>query len=132
MQHGRLLVELSSGSLHSIYLIKPQTYMNQSGNVIPFLLKKGMKSNEILVIHDELEKKLGNISIRFAGSARGHNGLRSIISMMGSKFWRLRFGVGRPLIKSEVGNYVLSNFLPEEEQDILDLIFQATQKILQC
>ncbi len=115
---------------HSVYLIKPQTFMNRSGQVIPFLQKKGIKPEEILVIHDELEKEFGNISIKFSGGAKGHNGLRSIIGMMGQDFWRLRFGIGRPDSKEDVGEYVLSPFLKEEEVLISGLIDKAIKLIL--
>ncbi len=113
-----------------VVLINPLTYMNNSGKVIPGLLKKGITADNILVVHDELEKKLGKIDIKCGGSARGHNGLRSIINIIGKDFWRLRFGIGRPEEKSDVGNYVLRPFLPPEEEAVQDLIPQAIQLIL--
>jgi PTH1 family peptidyl-tRNA hydrolase len=115
---------------NSVYLIKPMTFMNKSGQVIPFLQKKGIKPEEIIVIHDELEKEFGNVSIKFSGGAKGHNGLRSIIGMMGQDFWRLRFGIGRPESKDDVGNYVLSPFLKEEELAMSELIDKAINLIL--
>jgi PTH1 family peptidyl-tRNA hydrolase len=108
-----------------IYFIKPMTYMNSSGKVIPWLQKKGIKSEDIMVIHDDLEKKFGSISIKQGGSARGHNGLRSIIGMIGQNFWRLRFGIGRPENKEDVGDYVLESFSKDEEPQILELINKA-------
>jgi PTH1 family peptidyl-tRNA hydrolase len=88
---------------HHITLIKPQTFMNSSGRVVPALLKKGIK-------HDELEKPFGNVSIKMGGSAKGHNGLRSIITVCGADFPRLRFGIARPLNREDVPDYVLMNF----------------------
>ncbi|MBD3231690.1 aminoacyl-tRNA hydrolase [Candidatus Dependentiae bacterium] len=117
-------------NIHEIFLIKPNTFMNNSGDIVPFLNKKGIKIEEVLVIHDELQKKFGDMSIKFGGSARGHNGLRSIIEKAGSDFWRLRFGIGRPEQKSEVGNYVLSNFSKEEEDQLVSLIPKAINLIL--
>jgi PTH1 family peptidyl-tRNA hydrolase len=114
-----------------IYIIKPQTFMNNSGQVIPWLQKKGVKPEEILVIHDELEKKFGTITFCFGGGARGHNGIRSIMGMIGENFWRLRFGIGRPAEKSEVGHYVLTPFLPEEERVLSDFIDQAIGQLLE-
>ena len=122
--------DASMFSCQKVYLIKPQTFMNSSGQVISFLAKKGIKSEEILVVHDELEKKFGYINIRLGGSARGHNGLRSIMGVCGQNFWRLRFGIGRPEDKSEVGNYVLTNFTTEEEGQIDSLIADAVGKVL--
>lgn len=111
-----------------ILLCKPQTFMNDSGQVIPMLSKKGIKSENIFVIHDELEKPFGNISIRVGGSARGHNGLRSLIEHCGPDFMRLRFGIGRPERKEMVSNYVLQNFT-EPVHEIERLIQVAVAKI---
>ncbi|MCA9770597.1 aminoacyl-tRNA hydrolase [Candidatus Dependentiae bacterium] len=112
-----------------IILIKPQTFMNTSGKVIPWLIKQGVNVKNILVVHDELEKKFGNISIRFSGSSRGHNGLRSIMSVCGPDFARLRFGIGRPERKENVGEYVLQNFT-EPLDEVQRLIDQAVDKII--
>lgn len=113
----------------SIIAIKPQTYMNNSGRLIPFLQKKGIKPEEILVIHDELEKEFGTLQFRLGGSARGHNGLKSLIGTMGENFWRLRFGIGRPADKAEVPNYVLTNFVREEELRLPELVQQAYNRL---
>lgn len=91
-------------------LIKPQTYMNDSGKVIPSLLKQGIKAENILVIHDELEQPFGKIQIRMGGSARGHNGLKSIIAVCGDQFARMRIGISRPANKEDVPDYVLQKF----------------------
>jgi len=115
---------------HPLLLIKPQTYMNDSGKVIPALIKKSIKAENILVIHDELEKPFGNISIKVGGSAKGHNGLRSIIQHCGPDFARLRFGIGRPEHKEDVGDYVLSNF-SEPQLDIEKAITQSVDMITQ-
>jgi len=125
MEHAQIYFDSQA-----ICLIKPLTFMNTCGQVIPFLSKKGIKPENILVIHDELEKKFGNISIKFGGSARGHNGLRSIIGIVGHDFWRLRFGIGRPDQKAEVGDYVLANFDAEQENQLEDLVLQAINLIL--
>lgn len=114
----------------TLYLIKPLTFMNSSGQVLSSFLKKGIKPEEILVIHDELEKPFGSVNMRFGGSARGHNGLKSIIERVGFDFWRLRFGIGRPEDKSEVFNYVLAQFSREEEERIGQVIDQAISLIL--
>lgn len=107
-----------------IILIKPQTFMNNSGNVIGWLTKQGIKPENILVVHDELEKPFGSVSIRFGGSARGHNGLRSIIQACGPDFVRLRCGIARPERKEEVGDYVLQKF-SEPAHDVDHMIDQA-------
>ncbi|RTL06834.1 aminoacyl-tRNA hydrolase [Candidatus Dependentiae bacterium] len=111
-----------------ILLIKPQTFMNSSGKVVPFLAKQGIQVTNILVIHDELEKPFGNLSFKQGGSHKGHNGLKSIIEQYGADFLRFRFGIGRPRLKEDVPKYVLQNF--DNNTEMVDpLISQAMQMI---
>jgi len=112
----------------NILLIKPLTGMNLSGSVIASLRKKGITPEQTIVVHDELEKKFGDITLKKGGSARGHNGLRSLISVWGENFYRLRCGIGRPIAKDEVPQYVLSRF-SESYQDVEDMIQKATSKL---
>jgi peptidyl-tRNA hydrolase, PTH1 family len=114
----------------NLLLIKPITFMNNSGEVTPYLQKKGIKPEEILIIHDELEKPFGNISIKQGGSARGHNGLKSIIEKIGPNFWRLRFGIGRPEDREDVPNYVLNKFNPNEQDKLNKLINESVNLII--
>lgn len=107
---------------HKILLLKPQTFMNSSGLVIPYLSKKGIKPENILVVHDELEIAFGQVKLRQGGSARGHNGLRSIIGVCGPDFWRLRVGIGRPDDSTDIGDYVLQRF--SEDTDSIKLLVQ--------
>jgi len=116
---------------NKITLIKPQTFMNSSGKIIPSLTKQGIKPENILVIHDELEKPFGSIAIKTGGSHRGHNGLRSIIESCGAEFHRLRFGIGRPENKENVPNYVLSNFSKNEIiEPLIDQAIEIIEKML--
>jgi PTH1 family peptidyl-tRNA hydrolase len=124
------IVRLIPESAMDTILIKPQTYMNNSGRALLFCAQKGIKPEEVLVVHDELEKSFGTTAIRLGGSARGHNGLKSIIDVIGPNFWRLRFGIGRPAAKEEVSDYVLTNFAPEEETQICGLITKTISIIL--
>lgn len=114
---------------HKIILIKPQTFMNSSGKVIPALQKKGIKAENILVVHDELEKPFGSLAFKIGGSHRGHNGLRSIIEFCGADFARLRFGIGRPEQKEDVGDYVLEPF--NESSDRIDQLIQQAADMIE-
>jgi PTH1 family peptidyl-tRNA hydrolase len=114
---------------HSVYLVKPMTFMNSSGRVLAAFIKKGIKPDEVLVVHDELEKPFGALSSRLGGSARGHNGLRSIISVIGPEFWRFRFGVGRPENREDVPDYVLEDFSPQENARIASLLLKSADEI---
>jgi len=93
-----------------VQVIKPQTFMNESGRIIPSLLKTGITAEDIVVVHDELEKDFGTVAVKVGGSHKGHNGLRSIIEFCGADFTRIRCGVGRPQEKSDVPDFVLSPF----------------------
>lgn len=123
---------MQQASMHSndkdILLIKPQTYMNNSGEILKFLNKRGIKIENIFVIHDEIDFAFGKISLKDGGSARGHNGLRSLIAHGGENFLRLRCGVGRPDNPAEVGNFVTAPF-QQSEQEIDSLINKAVDNI---
>lgn len=99
----------------NLILCKPQTFMNLSGEAV-LKVKQFFKVNEFLVIHDELDIVEGELRFKYAGGNGGHNGLRSIDNLCGTKYYRLRCGIGRPSEKSMVASYVLSDFdmLPDE------------------
>lgn len=114
-----------------ILLIKPDTYMNDSGRVLPVLKKQGISLEDILVVHDELELPFGTIKVKKGGSHKGHNGLRSIMAVGGPDFCRLRFGIGRPKTPDEVPDYVLAPFLLQEKAVIDAYIAAAADHIEQ-
>ncbi len=93
----------------SICLLKPNTYVNASGRSIQSVAKfYQINTNEILLVHDELDINPGVAKIKFSGGHGGHNGLRDTISVLKSKdFYRLRIGIGRPSDKSRVSDFVL-------------------------
>jgi PTH1 family peptidyl-tRNA hydrolase len=92
-----------------VYLQKPQTFMNRSGQSVAALARYyKIEVEEILVIHDELDLPPGTNRIKLGGGHGGHNGLRDIINHLGSReFFRLRVGIGHPGDSSQVINYVL-------------------------
>ncbi len=93
------------------WLLKPSTYMNGSGQSVSSLAKYfKIDVSQILVAHDELDLAVGEVRLKKAGGHAGHNGLRDIISAMGSKdFWRLRIGINHPGGRDLVTDYVLGN-----------------------
>lgn len=103
---------------HKLLLVKPQTFMNNSGKVLPALLKQGLNAKNIVVVHDELEKPFGVVDVKHGGSHRGHNGLRSLMEFCGQDFMRIRCGIGRPVHKEDVADYVLTVF--SEPQDAVE------------
>jgi len=92
------LPNLSDEQPGKIHFIKPQTYMNLSGESAHEAASfYKIKLDEIIVVHDEIELPFGTVSLKFSGGLGGHNGLRSMKACFGSAdFWRLRIGIGRP------------------------------------
>ncbi|MBT4594788.1 aminoacyl-tRNA hydrolase [bacterium] len=113
----------------NLFLIKPQTFMNTSGTAVAPLTRKGIKAKNILVVHDELEKPFGTIAMKLGGSARGHNGLKSIIENIGYDFWRLRIGIGRPDKKENTPDYVLQPFSEDELARLEQVFIDARLRI---
>jgi PTH1 family peptidyl-tRNA hydrolase len=93
-----------------IRLLKPMNFMNRSGQSVGSLARYyKINSDEILVVHDELDFKTGTVKLKKGGGHAGHNGLRDIITHLNSNdFYRLRIGIDRPSSGCQVANYVLS------------------------
>jgi PTH1 family peptidyl-tRNA hydrolase len=113
-----------------VHLLLPETYMNLSGDSVfaaAAFLK--IKPEHILVIHDELELSLGQVSLKFSGGLGGHNGLRSMKARFGTvDFWRLRLGIGRPG-HDDISGWVLSDFTPPERV-MLEAVLEAAGGVL--
>jgi PTH1 family peptidyl-tRNA hydrolase len=103
------LVARTSVNGQTVWLLKPQTFMNLCGKSVTALARFfKIDPREILVAHDELDIVPGEAKLKLGGSHAGHNGLRDIHAQLGTDdYWRLRLGVGHPGIKSEVVNWVL-------------------------
>ncbi len=103
-----------------IILLKPQTFMNLSGkSVLAVSTFYKIKPADILVIHDELDFEISINKLKYSGGNNGHNGLKSITNMLGADYWRLRLGIGRPIINNmDVAAYVLSKFTEPQFDDI--------------
>ena len=101
-------------------LLKPDTYMNESGrSVQPAVAFYKAPLESLLVVHDEVDLAVGRLQTRLGGGLAGHNGLRSIAGRLGSpEFLRLRVGVGRPGRGDprDVADFVLSPFTPDEDE----------------
>ena len=107
-----------------VVLQKPQTYMNNSGNSVSQLVTfYKIDPQNIFVIHDDLDMRPMQLRIKFGGSAGGHNGLRDIEKVIGKDYWHIKVGIGRPIERSQVANYVLSPFYKEELITLKSKIF---------
>ncbi len=108
------------GKNQKYILIKPQTFMNDSGVEVKKMANfYKVDAENIWVIHDDLDQELGKIKIKKGGGSGGHNGVQSIIDNLGTDdFWHFKIGIGRPEQKSQVIDYVLQNFTKDENKII--------------
>ena len=113
-------------------VIKPQTLVNLSGiSVTAWKQFYNIKTEHIIVIHDELDIPLGQFKIKLGGSASGHNGIASIIRDIGSRnFYHIKIGIGHPT-KPQLGgkNYVLGHFSPSEQKVLEKVIGQVCEAL---
>ena len=120
---------------HRCIVMKPQTYMNESGRAIgPLMNWYKLEPEDLIVAHDDMDIPAGTIRIRKKGSAGGHNGIKSILAHVGDEhFARVRIGIGRPLPGWTVVNHVLAAF-PEEDQpkirEAIDYLIPAVECIV--
>ena len=107
-----------------VFLVKPLTYMNNSGEAIdPMLSYYKMTADDLTVVHDDMDIPAGTVRIRKKGSSGGHNGIKSIIAHVGGEdFARVRIGVGRPPAGWTVINHVLAPFAAEDVPKIREAI----------
>ena len=103
-----------------IRLLKPMMFMNRSGQAVGNMARYyKIDTDEILVVHDELDFKTGAVKLKKGGGHAGHNGLRDIIAHLNSNdFYRLRVGIDRPNSSHQVANYVLSTFGKSESESV--------------
>ena len=98
-------------------LLKPTTYMNDSGRAVAAALRfYKVEPARLIVIHDELDLDPGRARVKRGGGAGGHNGLRSIDSHIGPEYWRIRIGIGHPGDKNLVMPYVLHDFAKADRE----------------
>lgn len=110
---------LSEGHVdhEKVYLFKPLTYMNRSGRPVAEVARFfKIPTDHVIVFHDDLDLMAGKVRVKQGGGHGGHNGLKDLDAHMGSSYWRVRVGIGRPLHKEAVTPYVLSNFSKEDHK----------------
>ena len=112
----------------SMLLLKPTTYMNLSGESVR-AVSDYFKPDEIIVIHDDLDLPFGTLRFKRGGGHGGHNGLRSIDAHVGAEYIRVRIGIGKPIHKSDVAKYVLSDFSMFQKEHLPRLLEHVQQSI---
>ena len=130
-----LVTEIRIGG-EKVFLVKPLTYMNNSGEALgPMLSYYKLDTEDLVVAHDDMDIPAGTVRIRKKGSSGGHNGIKSIIAHVGSEnFARVRIGIGRPPAGWSVINHVLAPFSAEDVpriREAIDYLLPAMECIAQ-
>lgn len=114
-----------------IYLLKPLTYMNRSGEAIRAVVDwYKLPPESLLVIYDDMDLAVGRLRLRLSGSAGGHNGIKSTISHLGSQdFPRLRIGIGQSGPDKDTVSHVLGRFAPAEREAIQEVLQLTTEAV---
>ncbi len=122
---GKFQGSVSEGRLGSekIVLLKPETFMNLSGQSVGEAMRfYKLTPADVVVFHDELDLAPGKLRVKTGGGHAGHNGLRSIHAHIGAEYKRIRLGIGHPGHKDRVSGYVLSDFAKAERDWLDDLM----------
>lgn len=114
---------------NTVVIVKPQTYMNRSGDALRELIARGIiEASGVIAAYDDCDLPLGRLRIRKNGGSGGHRGVASIIEALGTKeFPRIRLGIGRPA--GDTADYVLSPFSPEEEAPVREMLAKAQEAL---
>lgn len=114
-----------------VILVKPQTFMNLSGeSVRPWMDYFDLTEEDVVIIYDDMDIPVGKIRLRIQGGHGGHNGVKSLIQHMGTKkFNRIRVGVGRPFPSQDVISHVLSPFSKDTVDDMKNSIHESVDAI---
>jgi PTH1 family peptidyl-tRNA hydrolase len=119
------LIPAPRSPIPKTYFLKPQTFMNLSGDAVAAAAGfYKIPPERIIVLHDDLDLLPGRLRVKQAGGSGGHNGIKSIDAHIGKDYWRVRIGIGHPGDKDLVSPYVLSDF-PREEWTIQEKMIEA-------
>ncbi|KAK7934034.1 hypothetical protein WMY93_004930 [Mugilogobius chulae] len=116
-----------------VILLKPKLLMNVNGAAVAKAVRKfGVRPEDVLLVHDELDKPLGKVAVKHGGSARGHNGVRSCVDCLNTDVMRrIRVGIGRPSGSISVDRHVLSRFGPDERKVLESALERSVDLLLE-
>lgn len=129
-EHKSQLAKIRIGS-EVVLIVKPQTYMNDSGIATQSIMAYyKVEAEDLLVLHDEVDQIFGEIKYQKNRGHGGHNGIRDIHNKISTKdYTRLRIGVGRPNGKMDVASFVLQNFTNQEQSDLPTIIDECARSV---
>jgi peptidyl-tRNA hydrolase, PTH1 family len=115
-----------------VRLIKPLSFMNESGPVVAKALRRAQAGPaDVILVYDDIDLPLGTVRVRMKGSHGGHNGVRSVIDALGTQdIRRVKLGVGRPDHKGDVPDHVLTSFERDELPVVDAAVAEAVEKVL--
>jgi PTH1 family peptidyl-tRNA hydrolase len=129
---------ISEGKIgrNTVRILKPATYMNESGRSVKEAVKFfKLKNDKVFVFYDDLDLIPGKCRIKYGGGSGGHNGLRSLSAHIGVDYWRVRLGIGHPGHKDKVLRYVLQDFTKKEQNgwisNLLNTLTDNAELLLQ-
>jgi PTH1 family peptidyl-tRNA hydrolase len=127
------LAEARAGH-EKVWIMKPQTYMNRSGEAVgPALRFWKLGPDDLLVVHDEIELEPFRIQLKVGGGDSGHNGVRSVNAHVGTREYpRVRVGVGRPPAAVDPADWVLGNFKKAEDAEVSESVERAAEAARLC
>jgi PTH1 family peptidyl-tRNA hydrolase len=116
----------------SLYLVKPQSFMNVTGPTVRRVLHAlGADPEDVVLVYDDIDMELGKVRTRLKGSAGGHNGVKSVLEALGTEgIRRVKIGIGRPPHKAQVPDHVLEAFDPDEQEVVAQAVATAAERVL--
>jgi PTH1 family peptidyl-tRNA hydrolase len=116
----------------SLYLVKPQSFMNLTGPAVRRVLHAlAADPGDVMLVYDDIDMELGKVRTRLKGSAGGHNGVKSIIETLGTDaIRRVKIGIGRPPHKAQVPDHVLAAFDADEQEVVDQAVATAAERVL--
>lgn len=133
-RNARCSADIAQASLGDaeVVLLRPRRLMNANGRCVSRAAEMlGLAPDEVYLLHDELDKPLGKLALKLAGSPKGHEGVRSCISCLNSSLMpRLRVGIGSAQPPDDVQTYLLSPFTPAEQEQLPQLLERAADLLL--
>ena len=132
-QQGQALIGEGVIDGHAVLLALPLMWMNQTGEVVRSLLQaRNLTPSDLVLVYDDLDLPLGALKIKTRGGAGGHNGLRSVLTCLGTEdFCRVKGGIGRPPDLEDPAQYVLSPF-PQDQRAQIDKMLPKAVEVLEC
>ncbi len=127
---GELCLEEYGG--RRFLLLKPETFMNESGRAVAEVLRRyRLAPDRMVVVHDDIDIPLGEVRVKVGGGTAGHRGISSIVDEVGDPgFTRIRIGVGRPPAGVDPADYVLSDFPDEEKELARSSVSRAADRLI--